>query len=168
MTALHRAQPIAGPVLGIAVDNDGKTLNIRAHKAVIVGTGGSTSNVNFRRMFDPRLTEEYCGVAGSRGRPRTPAASSPAWRSAHRCGAPVNFTGEFGDGHHQAGHDRRQYGYVNLRWYPGSEVFDKARATGLHVEDWQDLVLVNMIGNRFYDETARQFTAGQLRIDAAL
>jgi hypothetical protein len=49
---------------------------------------------------------------------------------------------------------------VNLRWYPGSEVFDKARAIGLHVEDWQNLVLVNMIGKRFYDETARQFTAG--------
>ena len=31
---------------------------------MIICTGGSTTNVNFRRMFDPRLTEEYCGVAG--------------------------------------------------------------------------------------------------------
>jgi urocanate reductase len=31
-------------------------LNIRATKAVIIATGGSTSNVNFRRMFDPRMT----------------------------------------------------------------------------------------------------------------
>ena len=31
---------------------------------MIVATGGSTGNVNFRRMFDPRLTEEYCGLAG--------------------------------------------------------------------------------------------------------
>jgi len=38
-------------------------------------------------------------------------------------------------------------------------VFDKARASGLHVGDWQNLVLVNMIGNRFYDETARQFSS---------
>ncbi len=52
---------------------------------------------------------------------------------------------------------------MNLRWYPGSEVFDKARAIGLHVEDWQDLVLVNMLGKRFYDETARQFTAGNYK-----
>ena len=37
---------------------------IRARKAVIIATGGSTGNVNFRRMFDPRLTEEYCGLAG--------------------------------------------------------------------------------------------------------
>ena len=28
-------------------------------KGVIIATGGHTGNVNFRRMFDPRLTEEY-------------------------------------------------------------------------------------------------------------
>ena len=39
-------------------------MNIRARKAVIIATGGHTGNVNFRRMFDPRLTEEYCGLAG--------------------------------------------------------------------------------------------------------
>src|SRR5919197_1105959 len=38
-------------------------VHIRAAKAVILATGGSTSNVNFRRMFDPRLTEVY-QVAG--------------------------------------------------------------------------------------------------------
>jgi hypothetical protein len=38
-------------------------VSIRATKAVILATGGSTSNVHFRRMFDPRLTEVY-QVAG--------------------------------------------------------------------------------------------------------
>jgi len=64
MTSIHREASNCGPVLGIAVDHKGSRLNIRAHKAVIIGTGGSTGNVNFRRMFDPRLTEEYCGLAG--------------------------------------------------------------------------------------------------------
>ena len=32
---------------------------IEAKKGVIIATGGHTGNVNFRRMFDPRLTEEY-------------------------------------------------------------------------------------------------------------
>src|SRR5207245_9483280 len=32
------------------------TMNLHATKAVIIATGGSTSNVNFRRMFDPRMT----------------------------------------------------------------------------------------------------------------
>src|SRR5215472_13693017 len=64
MTAIHRETPQSGRVIGIAVDHEGRALNIRARKAIIVATGGSTGNVNFRRMFDPRLTEEYCGLAG--------------------------------------------------------------------------------------------------------
>src|SRR3984885_16029629 len=64
MTAIHRETANSGRVTGIAADHNGSKLNIRAGKAVIIGTGGSTGNVNFRRMFDPRLTEEYCGLAG--------------------------------------------------------------------------------------------------------
>ena len=56
MTAIRREAGNGVGVCGIAVDAKGKTLNIRARKAVIVATGGSTGNVNFRRMFDPRLT----------------------------------------------------------------------------------------------------------------
>ena len=50
-------------MLEIPVNREGARLNIRALRAVIIGTGGSTGNVNFRCMFDPRLTEEYCGRA---------------------------------------------------------------------------------------------------------
>jgi hypothetical protein len=64
MTQIFRQTPNAGPVLGIAVDHKSARLDIRARKAVIIATGGSTGNVNFRRIFDPRLTEEYCGLAG--------------------------------------------------------------------------------------------------------
>jgi hypothetical protein len=52
--------------------SEGKTLEVRAKKGVILGTGGSTSNVNFRRIFDPRLTEEY----GTAGEPFTPQDAS--------------------------------------------------------------------------------------------
>jgi len=38
-------------------------------------------------------------------------------------------------------------------------MFEKARATGLQVTDWQNVILVNMIGQRFYDETGGAFTA---------
>ena len=44
-----------------------------------------------------------------------------------------------------------------MRWHPGSAVFAKARAIGLSVEDWQNVILVNMLGRRFYDETAGHF-----------
>jgi hypothetical protein len=160
MTSIHRHQQFAGPVIGIACDNDGKTVNIRARRAVILGTGGSTTNVNFRRMFDPRLTEEYCGVAGQPWSDQDASGELAGMAIGASLWGAYNYTGEFGSAVTKPGTVGGQYGYVNLRWYPGSEVFDKARAIGLHVEDWQDVVLVNMIGKRFYDETARQFTAG--------
>ena len=40
MTAIHREMPGSGRVLGIAVNNNGNVLNIRARKAVIIATGG--------------------------------------------------------------------------------------------------------------------------------
>jgi FAD binding domain len=46
---------------------------------------------------------------------------------------------------------------------PGSPVFSKARARGLRVTDWQNVITVNMLGKRFYDETGRQFTANNYK-----
>jgi len=59
MTSIIRERPSSGKVLGITVTSEGRTLNIEAKKGVIIATGGHTGNVNFRRIFDPRLTEEY-------------------------------------------------------------------------------------------------------------
>jgi len=42
-------------------------------------------------------------------------------------------------------------------------VFDKARAIGLNVRDWQNAILVNMLGKRFYDETADQYTGNNYK-----
>jgi hypothetical protein len=38
-------------------------------------------------------------------------------------------------------------------------VFHLVRAVGLRVEDWQNVILVNMIGRRFYDETVDQYVS---------
>jgi hypothetical protein len=160
MTAIYREAPQAGPVIGIAADSGGRLVNIRVRKAVIIGTGGSTSNVNFRRMFDPRLTEEYCGVAGQPWSDQDAGGEIAGMAIGASLWGLFNNTGEFGSGITKPGTIGGQYGYVNLRWFPGSEVFDKARASGLPVKDWQDVVLVNMIGKRFYDETGRQFSSG--------
>src|ERR1700688_3426221 len=158
MTAIRRETTTSGRVLGIAADNGGRTLNIRARKAVIVDTGGSTGNVNFRRMFDPRLTEEYCGLAGMPWSNQDASGEIAAMAVGASLWGLFNYTGEFGSGITKPGAIGCQYGYVNVRWHPGSEVFDKARATGLRVADWQDVITVNMLGQRFYDETGRQFT----------
>ena len=51
-----------------------------------------------------------------------------------------NFTSETGSGVTKPGQIGCQYGYVNLRWMPGSPMFSKARASGLRVADWQDVI----------------------------
>jgi succinate dehydrogenase/fumarate reductase flavoprotein subunit len=158
MTAIHREAAKSGRVTGIAVTHDGAALNIRARKAVIVATGGSTGNVDFRRMFDPRLTEEYCGLSGMPWSDQDASGEIAAMDIGAALWGAFNYTGEFGSGITKPGAIGCQYGYVNVRWYPGSEVFDKARAIGLPVRDWQDAILVNMLGKRFYDETAGHYT----------
>jgi hypothetical protein len=159
MTSIHRQASNCGPVLGIAVDHKGARLNIRARKAVIIGTGGSTGNVNFRRMFDPRLTEEYCGLAGMPWSDQDASGELAAMAIGASLWGFYNQIGEFGSNVTKPGSVGCQYNYRHLQWMPGSPVFDRARATGLRVADWQDVILVNMIGKRFYDETGGQYIA---------
>ncbi|HVC52583.1 MAG TPA: FAD-dependent oxidoreductase [Stellaceae bacterium] len=159
MTAIHRQRPNGGPVLGIAVDHKGARLSIRAHKAVIIGTGGSTGNVNFRRMFDPRLTEEYCGLAGMPWSDQDASGELAAMAVGASLWGFFNQTGEFGANVTKPGSIGCQYNYRNLQWMPGSRVFERARACGLKVANWQNLILVNMLGRRFYDETGGQYIA---------
>ena len=90
-------------VIGIAVDNKGAKLNIRARKAVVVATGGSTGNVNFRRMFDPRLTEEYCGVAGEPWSVQDASGELAGLAVGASLWGLSNFSQEFGDGITKAG-----------------------------------------------------------------
>ena len=163
MTGVFRQAPTSGRVVGVEVDAGGTKLNIRARKAVILATGGSTGNVNFRRIFDPRLTEEYNGVAGepysfqdASGEIAGMAVGASLWGA-------YNQTGEFGAALTKPGQIGCQYGYRNLQWRPGSPVFKLARASGLRVADWQDVICVNQAGRRFYDETAGQFTSNNYK-----
>jgi succinate dehydrogenase/fumarate reductase flavoprotein subunit len=162
MRAIYRHPADAGGVLGVAVDNRGAARDIRARKAVIVATGGSAGNVNFRRMFDPRLTEEYSLV----GMPWSDSDASGELASM-AIGASLwglyNQSAEFGYNLCKPGYVGCRYGYAHLQWLPGSRVFGRAGASGLYVSDWQNLILVNMLGNRFYDETGGQFTANNYR-----
>ncbi len=159
MTALHRETPTSGRVTGIEVDHHGTRLSIGARKAVILGTGGSAGNVNFRRMFDPRLTEEYCGLAGMPWSDQDASGEIAAMAIGAALWGLYNQTGEFGYVLTKAGRIGCRYGYQHLDWRPGSKVFDKAVASGLPISDWQNAIMVNMLGQRFYDETGRAFTS---------
>jgi succinate dehydrogenase/fumarate reductase flavoprotein subunit len=162
MTALVREAPTSGRVIGIEVDHRGSRHAIRARKAVVIGTGGSIGNVNFRRMFDPRLTEEYCGLAGMPWSDQDASGEIAAMAVGAALWGAFNQTGEFGFHLTKAGRIGCQFGYRHLNWEPTSAVFTRARASGLGVKDWQNVILVNMLGERFYDETGEQFTANNL------
>ena len=162
MTAIHREAPAAGRVLGIGVRRGVDERNIRARKSVIIATGGSQGNLEFRRMFDPRLTEEYCGLAGMPWSDQDASGELAAMEVGAVAWGLTNQAGEFGWPVTKPGLIGCQYNYTNLQWMPGSPVFHKARASGLRVTDWQNVILVNMLGRRFYDETGSALYLEQL------
>jgi len=138
------------------------SVSIRAQKAVILATGGSTSNVSFRRMFDPRLTEVY-QVAGEpysfqdgSGELAAMAIGASLWGLA-------NQTLENGDNIRVKRAIGCQYNYST--WDLASPIFPLVRATGLSVKDWHDLILVNQVGRRFYDETKGDYPTGNMYND---
>jgi hypothetical protein len=159
MSNLIRQDPSSGRVLGIKATHEGNALNIRARKGVVLATGGSSGNVNFRRIFDPRLTEEYNGVAGEPYSFQDASGELAALAIGASLWGAYNQVGEFGLRLAKAARIGCQYGYANLEWQPGSPVFHLARARGLRVQDYQNVILVNQAALRFYDETQGQYTA---------
>jgi succinate dehydrogenase/fumarate reductase flavoprotein subunit len=151
MTSLVREQPHSGKVLGVVVKAGDKTLNIRANKGVVVATGGHTGNVNFRRMFDPRLTEEYQQAClpyvyqGADGEIAAMAIGAMLWSTG-------NQTNETGAAITKTRHIGCRWGYASLVYEPDSVMFAQAKATGLTVKDWQDIIMVNQFGRRFWNE----------------
>ncbi len=156
MTSIVREGPAAGRVLGITAVHDGRTVNIAANKGVLVATGGSTSNVTLRRTFDPRLTEEY-QVAGEPWSRQSGDGELAAMGVGASLWGTANQTVEEGIAISKTRHIGCQWGYSSLIWQPDSRIFDLARASGLSVTDWQDVILVNQLGRRFWSETDARY-----------
>ena len=141
------------------IDSIQPTMYLRARRAVIVATGGSTSDINFRRMFDPRLTpvlqvggEPYTFQDAS-GELAAMAIGASLWGLA-------NQTLENGATMRTQRALATKYNYTT--WKLESPIFPLVRATGFNVKDWQDLILVNQVGKRFYDETKGDVPHGNL------
>jgi len=144
------------------IDSTKPAMNIRAKKAVILATGGMTSNLNFRRMFDPRLTEVLT-VAGepytyqdASGELAAMAIGASLWGFA-------NQTLENGDNIRTQRVLATKWNYMT--WELEFPLFPLVRATGLAVKDWHDLILVNQVGKRFYDETKGDYPHGNVYND---
>jgi hypothetical protein len=107
-------------------------------------------------MFDPRLTAEYCGVAGEPYSFQDASGILAGLNVGASLAGTYNQTGEFGTNITKPSRIGTRYNYSFLEWLPTSVVFPLAKARGLSVNNFQDVIHVNMIGKRFYDETAGQ------------
>jgi len=151
MTRIVRADNGSRKVLGIVARAGGKDVAIAAQKGVVIATGGHTGNVNFRRMFDPRLTEEYqqAGMPYSRQDADGELAAMDIGASLWATGTQ---TSEAGPAITKTRHIGTRWGYLSLYYETDSPIFQLCKATGLTVTDWQEAILVNQFGQRFWNE----------------
>jgi len=152
LTRIVREQPLSGRVVGIAAQGPNGPINIQARRGVIICTGGHSSNVALRRTFDPRLTEEY-QVACSTYSLQSGDGEIAAMDIGASLWATANQTAEAGTAITKTRHIGCQWGYASLVYEPDSPLFPKARAMGLTVEDFQNVIMVKENGLRFVDET---------------
>ena len=151
MTSLVREAPTSGRVLGIVVVHEGAEVRIRGTRGVLLATGGHTSNVLFRRIFDPRLTEEY-QVAGEPYSKQTADGELAAMAVGASLWSTANQTVEAGNWISKAAHIGTPWGYGNLVWLPDSPMFDQTPGSGLSAVDWQNAIMVTEMGRRFHNE----------------
>jgi hypothetical protein len=151
LTGIVREHHNRGRVLGITARHGDAELTIEARKGVIIASGGHTGNVNFRRMFDPRLTEEYqqagmpYSVQGADGELAAMDIGASLWGTALQ-------TSGFGPAITRTRHIGCRWGYTSLVFETDSPIFHLAKATGLTVADWQNMIFVNQTGKRFWNE----------------
>ncbi|MET0290197.1 MAG: FAD-dependent oxidoreductase [Pseudoxanthomonas sp.] len=143
------AQPLSSYASAGNIALTQASVRVHARTSVVLCTGGHSANVNFRRMFDSRLTEEYA-TAGEEYSPQDASGELAALA----IGASLWGTANQSTERNGAVRKRPLIGTRSnyIRWTPDSPIFPKVRATGLRVRDFGNVVIVNQAGERFYDE----------------
>jgi FAD binding domain-containing protein len=141
------------------IESSQATVKLRARKGVIIATGGSTSDIHFRRMFDPRLTP-VIQVGGEPYSYQDASGELAAMDVGASLWGLANQTLENGATMRTQRALATKYNYTT--WKLESPIFPLVRATGFNVKDWQDVILVNQVGKRFYDETKGDVPHGNL------
>ncbi len=180
MDTIVREQPGSGRVLGIEasytptimpgtttplksflsqgnIDMSAKTVTVRARKAVILGTGGSSGNVLFRRIFDPRLTEEYA-TAGNEFSPQDASGEKAAMAIGASLWGTANQTFDRNGTLRKRPVIGTRTNY--LTWTKDSPIFPRVRASGLNISTWLNAIIVNQVGRRFYNEMEDGYPQG--------
>lgn len=123
----------------------------------MIASTGNAVNVESRRIFDPRLAAEYANAAaeyspqdGSRELAAI-AVGASLWGTANQS---MDRNGSL--------RKRPVIGVRTnyIRWKPQSPIFPKIRYTGLYLKNWQNAILVNQVGKRFYNEMENGYPKG--------
>lgn len=129
-----------------------ETVYVKAKKALIIATGGSSGNLYFRTMIDPRRQVEYDCTCGAPFCYKDASGELAAMAIGACLGAVANQV--------QNGGMVSKANMVGTRYIdsfatvtPRSPLFKLSRATGLRVNNYDDVILVNMLGQRFVNET---------------
>ncbi len=141
-----------GPVVGIEVDNEGRRLNIKARKAVVVATGGYTDNEAMCAAWDPRTVgPETYGDGGVPGYPPYIESTGDGLFAAMDVGAGltdmsfVSFMYLFYGSKTYWAWEPRDWSQLNLL---------RGRGLTLAGEGTQRLILVKNDGRRYVNESA--------------
>lgn len=137
------------------------TVNVKAKKAIIIATGGSSSNWKFHQIFDPRMGPEHAnGVGGDPFSFQDASGELAALAIGASLGATANQTTEARSGLSKARAIGSQYGYRYKTFTPDSPIWPFVRAYGLNSEECgaeAGLIYVNMLGQRFFQEDSRSY-----------
>jgi hypothetical protein len=179
MDTLIREQPNSGRVIGVTasytprmnpetgqrlegyfqngnIDERAPTINIRARKAVIIGTGGMMGNVVLRTMNDPRMSEPSIQVGDALMGPLHEDGSGIL--AAMRLGAVLSGMSQ--SHQHRLGSPLLQPVLGTSQRYeatfPGHPVFLFVKSKGISIGNggWEHVINVNQVGKRFYNESA--------------
>jgi FAD binding domain/HI0933-like protein len=138
------------------IDDRAQTINVRARKAIIVGTGGLMGNRVLRTMIDPRLSEESFQFGEGLMGPLHNDGSGIL--AGMKIGA--SLAGMMHPYQHTLGSPRLENILgTRARWdavFPGHPVFPFVRAVGILIGDagWEQVIAVNQVGKRFYNESS--------------
>lgn len=143
------------------IEENKETVNIKAEKAVIVCTGGSTGSVEFRTMLDPRLEEYMDGLAGMPFSNQDASGEYAAMEIGAALGSLGNYTSVVGANITAPARFGTQYGYGG-GFTKDSVIWPLVRATGI-VPDYDSLAIVNMLGERIGNED--QYAMAQMNTD---
>lgn len=177
MTELIREEPFSGRVLGIRTAytprhdpdtgarleslwqngniDERRSVNIRARKAVIIGTGGHSGNPEFRSMFYPALRDPHFVTSGwalnGPGRGRDASGIIAAMRvGANLAGMQQNLG--YATTYHVPSRVATRDAYTPM--LPGHPTFPFRRSTGFTIgtNAREHVILVNQVGKRFFNE----------------